>query len=192
MPYFPVFLDLKGKEVVVVGGGLVAERKIKKLLPFEPNIRVIAPMVTKEIKELKKEGKIDLVLRKVKLSDIRRAFLVIAAVDDIRLQKRLYDYCKKRGILYNAVDSIEYCSFIFPALVVKGNVVIGISTSGKVPALSRAIREYLEKVLPKDIERIELKLEKIREGLPRGKQRQKILTKLASELLSTSLPQHDI
>ena len=192
MPYFPVFIDLKGKDVVVVGGGLVAERKVKKLLPFEPNIKVIAPKVTKELKELRREGKIELMLRKVKLYDIKRAFLVICAVDDIRLQKRLYDYCKKRGILYNAVDSIEYCSFIFPALVVKGNVVIGISTSGRVPALSRAIREYLEKVLPKDLEKIELKLEKLRESLPKGTSRQKLITKLALELVSTSLPQHDI
>ncbi|MFN3568376.1 MAG: bifunctional precorrin-2 dehydrogenase/sirohydrochlorin ferrochelatase [Caldimicrobium sp.] len=95
MPYFPVFIDLKGKDVVVVGGELVAERKVKKLLPFEPNIKVIAPKVTKELKELRKEGKMELVLRKVKLYDIKRAFLVICAVDDIRLQKRLYDYCKK-------------------------------------------------------------------------------------------------
>ncbi|MFN3568375.1 MAG: hypothetical protein ACK4UR_05655 [Caldimicrobium sp.] len=90
------------------------------------------------------------------------------------------------------MDSIEYCSSIFPALVVKGNVVIGISTSGRVPALSRDIREYLEKALPKDLEKIELKLEKLRESLPKGKSRQKLITKLALELISTSLPQHDI
>ncbi|MFN7066093.1 MAG: bifunctional precorrin-2 dehydrogenase/sirohydrochlorin ferrochelatase, partial [Aquificaceae bacterium] len=126
-----------------MGGGLVAERKVKKLLPFEPNIKVIDPKATKEIKELHKEGKIKLVLRRVRISDIKRAFLVIAALDDVRVQKRLYEYCKRKGILCNAVDNIEYCSFIFPAIVLRGDVVIGISTSGKVPALSRSLREYL-------------------------------------------------
>ncbi|MFN3947467.1 MAG: bifunctional precorrin-2 dehydrogenase/sirohydrochlorin ferrochelatase [Aquificaceae bacterium] len=192
MPYFPVFLDLKGKDVVVVGGGIVAERKVKKLLPFEPNIKVIAPRATKGIKELHREGRVKLVLRKVRISDIKRAFLVIAALDDIRVQKRLYEYCKRKGILCNAVDNIEFCSFIFPALVLRGNVVIGISTSGKVPALSRSLREYLEKLLPEDIKEVELTLERVRKGLPKGRERQKKITELASKIVSTFLPQHGI
>ena len=96
MPYFPVFVDLKDKEVVVVGGGKVAERKIEKLLIFEPRIRVISPKITKGIRDLHNQGKIELTLRKVRLADIKRAFMVIVAVDDIKLQKRLYQYCKKK------------------------------------------------------------------------------------------------
>ncbi|MFN3813544.1 MAG: bifunctional precorrin-2 dehydrogenase/sirohydrochlorin ferrochelatase [Aquificaceae bacterium] len=183
MPYFPAFLNLKGKSLLVVGGGPVAERKVDKLLAFEPNIKVIAPKVTAGIKELYRKGKIKLVLRKVRLSDIKGAFAVIVAVDDLQLQKRLYEQCKKRGILCNSVDSIDYCSFIFPALIVKGDVVIGISTSGKVPALSRAVREYLEKVLPQNIEEVERKLEEARKNLPKGEGRQRIITQLALELL---------
>lgn len=183
MPYFPVFVDLKDKEVVVVGGGKVAERKIEKLLIFEPRIRVISPKITKGIRDLHNQGKIELTLRKVRLADIKRAFMVIVAVDDIKLQKRLYQYCKKKGILCNLVDSIDYCSFIFPALVVKGDVVIGISTSGKVPALSRAIREYIEGSLPQNIEDIKQTLEDMRKSLPKGKERQEIITHLALKFL---------
>ncbi|MFN7065592.1 MAG: bifunctional precorrin-2 dehydrogenase/sirohydrochlorin ferrochelatase [Aquificaceae bacterium] len=192
MPYFPVFLDLKGKEVVVAGGGPVAERKVKKLLPFEPNIKVIAPRVTDGIKELNRKEKIRLILRRVRLSDIKGAFLVIAALDDLKLQKRLYEYCKKKGILCNTVDNIEYCSFIFPALVVKDDVVIGISTSGKVPALSRALREYIERSLPKNIEEIAFRLDRLRKSLPKGKERQEKLKDLALRMVFTSLPQQDI
>ena len=183
MPYFPVFVDLKDKEVVVVGGGKVAERKIEKLLLFEPRIRVISPKITEGIRELYNQRKIELTLKKVRLADIKRAFMVIVAVDDIRLQKRLYQYCKKKGILCNSVDSIDYCSFIFPALVVKGDVVIGISTSGKVPALSRAIREYIEGSLPQNIEDIKQTLEDMRKSLPKGKERQEIITHLALKFL---------
>ncbi|MFN3599651.1 MAG: bifunctional precorrin-2 dehydrogenase/sirohydrochlorin ferrochelatase, partial [Aquificaceae bacterium] len=154
--------------------------------------KVIAPKTTKEIKELHKKGKIKLVLRKVRISDIKRAFLVIAALDDVRVQKRLYEYCKRKGILCNAVDNIEYCSFIFPAIVLRGDVVIGISTSGKVPALSRSLREYLEELLPEDIKEIELILERVRGSLPRGKERQKKLKELASKMVSTFLLQHGI
>lgn len=183
MPYFPAFLDLKGKSLLVVGGGPVAERKVKKLLAFEPNIKVIAPKVTAGIRDLSKKGRVKLVLRKVRLSDIKGAFAVIVAVDDLQLQKRIYEQCKKKGILCNSVDSIDYCSFIFPALIVKGDVVIGISTSGRVPALSRAIREYLEKVLPQGIEEVERRLEEIRKSLPKGEKRQRTVTELALKLL---------
>ncbi len=182
MPYFPAFVDLKGKKVVVVGSGKVAERKIEKLLPFEPRIRVISPRITEGIRELHNQGKIEITLRKVRLADIKGAFLVIVAVDDIKLQKRIYQYCKRRGILCNSVDSINYCSFVFPALVVKGDVVIGISTSGKVPALSRAIREHIEKSLPQNIESIRQALENVRKSLPKGKERQEILTQMALKL----------
>ncbi|MEJ7553759.1 MAG: NAD(P)-dependent oxidoreductase, partial [Aquificaceae bacterium] len=90
MPYFPMFVNLEGKRVVVVGGGKVASRKVEKLLPFEPRIRVIAPKITHYIQNLAKEGKIELLKRRVRLKDLRDAFMVIVAVDDLRLQKKIY------------------------------------------------------------------------------------------------------
>ncbi len=162
----------------------MAERKIKKLLPFGPKIKVIAPRATKGIKGLHQQGKLELTLRKVRLSDIKGSFMVIVAVDNIKLQKRIYQYCKKKGILCNSVDSIDYCSFIFPSLILKGDIVIGISTSGKVPALSRAIREYIERSLPENLESIKEILEGLRKSMPKGKKRQRILSLMALRLLN--------
>lgn len=184
MPHFPAFVNLEGKQIVVVGGGKVAERKIEKLLPFKPCIKVVSPKVTENIERLSKEGKLHLVKRKFLLPDIRKAFMVIVAVDDVNLQKRIYNYCRRKHIFCNAVDSPEFCTFIFPALITRGDVIIGVSTSGKVPALSRTLREYLQKVLPEDLESIEKRLEKVRKELPKGRKRQQIMIRLSRKLLN--------
>ncbi len=183
MPYFPMFVNLEGKRVVVVGGGKVASRKVEKLLPFEPRIRVIAPKITHYIHSLAKEGKIELLKRRVRLKDLRDAFMVIVAVDDLRLQKKIYGFCVKMGIHCNAVDSPDFCTFLFPALVVRGNLVIGVSTSGKAPALSAGIRELIEKELPQNIEDLLSELEGLRESLPEGIERQEKLIALVRQRL---------
>ncbi|MCS7284897.1 MAG: bifunctional precorrin-2 dehydrogenase/sirohydrochlorin ferrochelatase [Hydrogenobacter thermophilus] len=184
MPHFPAFISLEGKKVVVVGGGVVAERKIEKLLPFKPSIRVISPAFTAGIEKLRREGKVSVVKRKFMLPDIRDAFMVIVAVDNIKLQKRIYEYCKKRRILCNAVDSPDFCTFIFPALVIRGDIVIGISTSGKVPALSRSLREYVQKALPENLEQVKEKLETMRRNIPKGEERQRLMVKLSRRFLN--------
>ncbi len=183
MRYFPMFVNLEGKRVVVVGGGKVASRKVEKLLPFEPRIRVIAPKITHYIHSLAKEGKIELLKRRVRLKDLRDAFMVIVAVDDLRLQKKIYGFCVKMGIHCNAVDTPDFCTFLFPALVVRGNLVIGVSTSGKVPALSAGIRELIEKELPQNIEDLLSELEGLRESLPEGMERQEKLIALVRQRL---------
>ncbi|MCS7170890.1 MAG: bifunctional precorrin-2 dehydrogenase/sirohydrochlorin ferrochelatase [Aquificaceae bacterium] len=183
MPYFPLFVNLEDKRVVVVGGGNVASRKIEKLLPFQPRIRVVAPRITPYIKGLAEEGKVELVERKLRMADLKDAFLVVVAVDDLMLQKRVYDYCLKMGIHCNAVDSPDFCTFLFPALIVRKELVIGISTSGKVPALSAGIRELMENKLPKDLDELLSELEIIRENLPKGEERQKRLNALVRRRL---------
>ncbi len=183
MPHFPMFVNLEGKRVVVVGGGKVASRKVEKLLPFEPRIRVIAPKITHYIQNLAKEGKIELLKRRVGLKDLRDAFMVIVAVDDLRLQKKIYGFCVKMGIHCNAVDSPDFCTFLFPALVVRGELVIGVSTSGKAPALSAGIRELIEKELPQNIEDLLSELEGLRESLPEGMERQEKLIALVRQRL---------
>lgn len=183
MPYFPLFMNLKGKRVVVVGGGKVAGRKVEKLLPFEPRIRVIAPKITHYIQNLAKEGKIELLKRRVRLKDLRDAFMVIVAVDDLRLQKKIYGFCVKMGIHCNSVDSPDFCTFLFPALVVRGELIIGISTSGKAPVLSAGIREFIENRLPEGVEELLLELENLRRTVPEGKERQEKLIKLVRHKL---------
>jgi len=185
MPLFPAFVSLKGKKILVVGGGKVATRKVEKLLPFGGEIAVVAPKVSKELKKLAKEKRIKLKRRRFLTGDLRGAFMVIVAVDDIDLQRRIFNLCQKRGIFCNSVDSPDYCNFIFPALVVRGDLVIGITTSGKAPALSREVRKLIEKTLPEELEMILETLYRERERLPKGSERQKYLSRLASEWLSS-------
>jgi len=185
MALFPLFINLENKEVLVVGGGEIALRKIEKLLPFNPKITVVAKEVKAEkIKKLAKEGKIKLIERSFLFTDIDRKEIVIAAIDEIDLQREIYNYCFRRKIPVNSVDSPDYCSFIFPAYVKKKDIVIGITTSGKAPALSKKLKEIIENCLPENIESILYELEKIRKNFPEGKERQKIIIEKLKELLS--------
>jgi len=176
MAYFPLFIDLKDKKVLVIGGGKVAERKVKVLLQFEPKISVVAKDVkSEEIKKLADSGFIKLYERPFSLADIDFKDLVIVAVDDLNLQKKVYEECVKRRIPVNSVDSVDYCSFIFPSIIKEDEIVIGISTSGKAPALSRRLRKLIKDCLPKDIKSILKEVISLRESLPKGRERQKIL-----------------
>lgn len=185
MPFFPAFIDLKDKKVLIVGGGKVATRKVKSILNFTKNVKIVSPKITAELKSLIENENLKWVKRKFKNTDLKGIDLVIVAVDDLKLQKRIFKICEKRKILCNSVDSIEYCNFIFPSLIIKGDLVIGISTSGKVPALSRALREKIEKCIPENVDKILEKLEEIRKSEEKGKERQEKLLKLARELINS-------
>ena len=186
MAYFPLFINLEGKKILVVGGGKVGTRKVKSLLPFGCSIKVVSPTFSKELLTLGKTKRIELVRRKFRPSDLKDVDIVIVAVDNLKLQERIYRLCEKRRILCNSVDSLEFCNFIFPSVIRKGDIVIGISTSGKVPALSRALREKLEKCIPKNIEEILEELSKLRSSMKKGKERQKRLLMEARKKLKTS------
>ncbi len=190
MPYFPVFLDLRDKLVVVVGAGKVATRKVESLLPFSPRIKVVADRVSEDIRGWANEGKVELVERKLRLSDLKGAFMVIVAVDDLKLQKKVYGYCKKHKILCNAVDSPEFCTFLFPALVLRGDLVVGVSTSGKAPAVSRFVRERLEEFLPKELKDVVEKVEELRRSMEKGEERQRKVSKEAKRLVDGAFLQH--
>jgi len=181
MPYFPLFVDLTDKCILVVGGGKVATHKVKKLLQFGAKITVVAPKVSNELKKLQKERKIKIKRRRFLTGDLKNKDLVVVASDDIKLQKRIYKLCTKKGILCNTVDVPEYCSFIFGSTIVRGDLVVAITTSGKAPALSKQLRKFLERVIPEDIENLLKELHELRKKLPKGTKRQKLLTKLAKE-----------
>jgi len=169
MALFPLFIDLSGEPVLVVGGGEVATRKVENLLPFNPRITVVSPRLTPRLQKLAREGKVRWIRRPFRSSDLKGKKLVVVAVDKPQLHRRIHRMCKKRGILCNSVDSPRYCTFIFPSIVKRGELVVGISSSGKVPALSRAVREYLEKVLPEGLGELLAELEKKRREGVKGK-----------------------
>ncbi len=184
MPMFPAFIDIKGKKVIVVGGGKVATRKVEKLLNFSPKITVISPKITKELQDFYLSKRIVWKKRKFLMNDLKDAYMVVVAVDNMRIQERIFSYCKKKGILCNSVDSPDYCNFIFPALVVRGDLVVGISTSGKVPALSSFVRQSIEKVLPKDISKLLEEAHLLRSSMAKGEERQRFIKDFLKEKIS--------
>lgn len=141
MGYFPFFIDIENRNCIIVGGGKVALRKIEKLLPFNPKIVVIAPDICDEIKNI---TSINILQRNFTDSDIQNAFMVISATDDNSLNAHIFELCQKNNILINTVDCKEKCGFIFPALVKRDNITVGISTSGKSPLYARFLREKIE------------------------------------------------
>lgn len=144
MGYFPFFIDIKGKRIVIVGGRNVAHRKLEKLIPYEPEITVIAPEICCDI--LRWEG-VQTVRKEFADEDINGAFAVIAATDDNDLNARIYTLCSEKNILINTVDDMEKCGFIFPALVHRDDITVGISTSGKSPLFAGYLRQYIEEEL---------------------------------------------
>lgn len=143
MSYYPVLVDLRGKKVVVVGGGGVALRKIKTLMECGASVEVISRELAPELKEFEDKGKIRVLGREFREEDLKGAFMVIAATDDATLNSRISKYARDRDMLVNAVDQPSDCNFIVPSVIRRGDLVIGISTSGKSPAMAKRIREKL-------------------------------------------------
>jgi precorrin-2 dehydrogenase/sirohydrochlorin ferrochelatase len=143
--YYPAFLELTGRLCVVIGGGRVAERKIKTLLECGAKVKVISPEVTSGIERLYQEGKLTLEKRPYQEGDLEGAWLVIAATSDPEVQKQVFEEAESRRIFCNVVDVPERCSFIVPSVIRRGELCLAISTSGASPALARRIRERLEK-----------------------------------------------
>lgn len=172
MALFPMFVDLKDQECLVIGAGEVALRKIEQLVKFSPALSVIAPEIHPEIRALAKEYSIILIERGYKLSDMEGRFLVIGALDDLGEQEKIYHYCIQSKIPVNCVDSPALCSFIFPALIVEGDLCIGINTAGRAPAVSSALRQFLTSVIPAGIHDLIDHVHAIRQSEPAGKLRQ--------------------
>ncbi|KMT21838.1 precorrin-6A reductase [Clostridium cylindrosporum] len=128
--YFPLFVDLEDKLVKVFGGGNIALRRIKTLLNFNCKVEVIAPKVLDEIKTLEIEGKIKLTLETYNEGDCKGSDIVLALTDNREVNHRIYSECTELNILCNIGDKKEECSFYFPGVVIKDNVVVGVTASG--------------------------------------------------------------
>ena len=145
--YFPIFLNLKDKLCLVIGGGKVAERKVENLLKTGAKVKIISPEVTSSLKRLVEEGKIEWERRVYKRGDLNSAWLVIAATNDPKAQKEIYKEAEEKHIFCNVVDVPELCSFIVPSTIKRGLLTIAISTSGVSPAVARRLRETLEELI---------------------------------------------
>jgi precorrin-2 dehydrogenase/sirohydrochlorin ferrochelatase len=146
MPYYPVFLDLDGQKVLVVGGGEVAERKIKTLLTYGCRISVISHHLTPHLKELAVRKRIHHLPHESLGTLMDDAFMVIAATDDQDANRQIASRARKQGLLVNAVDQPEDCNFIMPSIVKRGDLQVAISTAGKSPALAKKLRNDMESI----------------------------------------------
>ncbi len=144
MSYYPIFVDLKDQGVLVVGGGEVAERKIKNLLTHGCRVSIASPNLTPYLKALVDRGEVRLIDPASLDESLHEVFMVIAATDDPMLNSKIASKAKKRGILVNSVDQPGDCTFIMPSIVKSGDLQIAISTAGKSPALAKKIRGELE------------------------------------------------
>lgn len=150
--YFPVFLNLKNKLCVIIGGGKVAERKVENLLKAQAKIKIISPEISPGLKKLAEEGKICWEKRTYQKGDLNLAWLVIAATNDPEVQKQVFEEAEERRIFCNIVDVPDLCSFIVPSVVRRGALTIAISTSATSPAVARRIRETLESLIGEEYE----------------------------------------
>ncbi|WP_029569095.1 siroheme synthase CysG [Pantoea ananatis] len=148
MDYLPLFADLAGRPVLVVGGGDIAARKIELLRRAGARIQIASRELCPELQALMDEQQLEWLATSFEPAQLDKVFLVIAATDDNALNAQVYDEANARHRLVNVVDDQPKCSFIFPSIVDRSPLVVAISSSGTAPVLARMLREKLETLLP--------------------------------------------
>ncbi|MDF2944293.1 MAG: siroheme synthase, N-terminal domain [Herbinix sp.] len=157
MAYFPFYIEITNKICVVIGGGRIAHRKIEILAEFGTIIIVIAPRICEDIYMLQKtyaekdiDGKQHIILRNREFidEDILEADFVVAATDNAVLNSHISTLCKINNKLVNVVDVKEECSFIFPSIIKKEDLVVAISTGGNNPSIAAKMKQDIEAIIP--------------------------------------------
>jgi siroheme synthase-like protein len=144
-PYYPIYIDIEDRDVVIIGGGNVCARKAETMMKYGARVTVVSPEFTDEIEEWAREGKLAVKRKRYDASDLEGANIVIASTDDQRVNEQVAADCRRRKIPVNVVDVPALCEFIVPAIVEKGSIHIAISTAGKSPALARTLKEDLQR-----------------------------------------------
>ncbi len=188
MNLFPFFVDIQGKTALIIGGGRVAERKAKLLLRFGADILILAPETSiegtflsdrpeeggrigrgrtgEEIRKLKEmihtAGGICILKKEFEEEDILLGDFVIAATDSREKNAAVAGACRERKIPVNVADDPDLCTFIFPSLIKRGALSVGITTGGSSPSASRLLRERIEEALPEETEEILERMDRIR------------------------------
>lgn len=185
MSYFPAFIKLDDKKIVLVGGGAVAFEKLEKLLDFTDDIFIVALEFSDDIMTLIDANSLKFEKRHYELGDIDGASLVIVAVDDISLQESIYIESQSSKCLCNAVDSVDYCDFIFPSYIKEDDLTIAVSTSGASPAFAKHFRIYLQGLIPQGLSNFLKEMKSLRNSLPKGKERMKMLDAKAKKYIES-------
>ncbi|WP_135382185.1 precorrin-2 dehydrogenase/sirohydrochlorin ferrochelatase family protein [Vibrio tasmaniensis] len=196
MRYFPMFLDVENKPILVVGGGEVACRKVDSLLRAGANVTLVSPKVAPYLKELADEDKLRWVQNFYSSQLISKNYLQVwATTENPNLNHQVHNDAKKMGILVNVVDDLPYCDFITPSMINRGRIQIAISSGGASPVLVRNIREKLETVLPQNIGLIAdfgaSKRNSIKESFPTVDERRKFWERFLSSSFINQVTDRD-
>jgi hydroxymethylbilane synthase len=145
--YFPMFMDISDKKIVVIGAGVIAARRTLVLADFCENITVVAPQIHPDIEKLEAEGKAYVIRRAYQREDIYDAWMVLAATDDAKLNDGIYSVAKCLGAFVNVASNQEKCDFHFPGIVRKDSYVVGFNASGRDHHGIRRLREEVQKLM---------------------------------------------
>jgi precorrin-2 dehydrogenase/sirohydrochlorin ferrochelatase len=166
-PYYPIYLDIENREVVIIGGGNVCARKAETMMNYGARVTVVSPEFTEEIEGWAREGCLALKRKSYDPSDLDGANIVIASTDVQEVNEQIAADCRARRIPVNVVDVTPLCEFIIPAIVQSGGIQIAISTGGKSPALARTLKDDLQRLVGPEYSEVNELLGTLREGAKR-------------------------
>ena len=145
--YFPLFMDISDKKIVVIGGGNIAARRVKVLSQFCRNLTVVAPRIHPDLLTLEEKGQIRVIRREYEREDIYDAWMVLATTDQHKLNEEIYSVAKCLGALVNVASNREKCDFHFPGIVKKNHFVVGINASGMDHQGAARLKERIEEAV---------------------------------------------
>lgn len=148
MQYLPLFFDLKNRQVLLIGGGDVALRKARLLIRASAKVKVVSHKINPDLQTLIEDNQGETILGEYESDLLKNVQLVIAATDNDTLNQQVYEDATSIQIPVNVVDNQPLCTFIFPAIVDRSPIVIGISSAGKAPVLARNLRAKIESIVP--------------------------------------------
>ncbi len=146
-PYYPIYIDIEDRAVLIVGGGVVCARKAETMMRYGGRVTIVSPEITDEIAAWERDGALVVHRKLYEESDLDGASIVIASTDDPCVNARVARDCRRRKVPVNVVDVTHLCEFIVPAIIEKGSIQIAISTGGKSPALGRTLKEDLQRTI---------------------------------------------
>lgn len=163
-PYYPIYLDVEGRNAVIIGGGEVCARKAETMMRYGARVTIVSPVFTDEIEKWAQEGCLTLSRKRYETADIEDAHIVIASTDDTSVNEQIAADARARRIPVNVVDVTPLCEFIVPAIIEKDGIQIAISTGGKSPALARTLKEDLHRAIGPEYAEVNNLLGSLRDG----------------------------
>ncbi len=178
---FPICLRLRGKRVLLIGAGTIAEGRALQLLETGARLRMIAPTATPTLRRLAAEGQLELLERPYTLGDLLGHALVFVATDDRRVSEAVAEEARTLGIWLNAADEPDLCDFTLPSIGRRGAITVAVSTNGQAPALARQLRQKLVDQISLHHVQLARLSGWLRGRLPRGASRSRLLRLLVEE-----------